>query len=105
MNIFLAQMAEEYAGQKILLIMDGAGWHKSGSLRVPDSIKIIILPPYSPELNPVERFWQHVKDNVLKNRIYESLEDLQTALSQYLHDLPTNVIQSVCQMHHLSHYL
>jgi transposase len=77
MNVYLEKMAERYANRKILLILDGAGWHKSKDLVVPENIKIVILPPYSPELNPVERLWQHIKGSVLKNRIYERLQDLQ----------------------------
>ena len=55
MNLFLQEMANTYKEEKILLVMDGAGWHKSVKLIVPVNIKIIYLPPYSPELNPVER--------------------------------------------------
>jgi transposase len=53
----------------VKLLVDGAGWHKAKDLAVPKNIKIIILPPYSRELNPIERLWQHIKDNVLKNHL------------------------------------
>jgi hypothetical protein len=48
MNVFLAEMAGKHVNEKVLLIMDGAGWHKSKKLVVPESIKIIFLPAYSP---------------------------------------------------------
>ena len=73
MNVFLDHMEKELDGEEILLVMDGAGWHKSKGLKIPKNIEIIYLPPYSPELNLVERLWSHIKDNVLKNRIYDNL--------------------------------
>ncbi len=44
-----------------ILIMDGAGWHKSKNLVIPKNIQIILLPPYCPELNPVKRLWRYIK--------------------------------------------
>jgi transposase len=105
MNVYLAQMAEQYAGQKILLIIDGAGWHRSKKLVIPESIKIVLLPPYSPELNPVERLWQHVKDNVLKNKVYESLQSLEDVVAMYMKNLTSQTIQSICNVSYLPHYL
>ena len=49
MNVFLAELSQEYSSDKLALIMDGAGWHKSSDLKVPENIKIFFLPPYSPE--------------------------------------------------------
>ena len=53
MSIFLEEFAKVNKDQKIVIVMDGAGWYKSKKLIVPNNIRIIILPPYSPELNPV----------------------------------------------------
>jgi transposase len=63
--------------------MDQAGWHKSISLIIPKNIKIIFLPPYSPELNPVERFWKHIKREVLHIVVYETLDKLAIAIEKY----------------------
>ena len=70
MNVFLAELSQEYSSDKLALIMDGAGWHKSSDLKVPENIKIFFLPPYSPELNPVERLWLYIKQRILSNKIY-----------------------------------
>lgn len=80
---------------KIILIMDQAGWHKN--LNVPSNIEIIFLPPYSPELNPVERLWKHIKDGILKNRVYSTLDILENHLIEYLKSLPSDTIKSVCK--------
>jgi transposase len=80
MNVFLSELSKEYPEERITLILDGAGWHKSRDLRIPDNIYIFYLPPYSPELNPVERLWLYIKSNILSNKIYEDLSDLELAL-------------------------
>jgi hypothetical protein len=69
MNAFLENLSKHYDGKKIALIIDGAGWHKSKRLKIPQNIDIFLLPAYSPELNPVERFWEFVKQNVMHNTI------------------------------------
>ena len=61
MNVFLGYIEKELGREEILLVMDGAGWHKSKGLKIPKNIEIIYLPPYSPELNPVERLWLYSK--------------------------------------------
>jgi len=54
MRIFLEEISRRHANEKIAIVLDGAGWHKSKSLDLPDNIRLIHLPAYSPELNPVE---------------------------------------------------
>jgi len=70
MNIFLEQMAEYLGKKKAVLVMDQAAWHKGEMLIIPENIKIIHLPPYSPELNPVEMLLQYIKNQTIKNKIY-----------------------------------
>jgi transposase len=55
MNIFLEKIAEQYKNKPMTIDMDGARCHHSKALQIPSNIEIIYLPPYSPELNPVER--------------------------------------------------
>jgi len=56
--------------------MDQAGWHSSAKLEVPDNITIVLFPPRSPELNPVENVWQFMRDNWLSNRVFTSYDDI-----------------------------
>lgn len=101
MNIFLLEMSKEYADEKIILVMDGAGWHKAKNLQVPDNIEIIIMPPYSPELNPVERFWQQIKQNTIKNQIYKNIKELKNAVSNFLNSLTAEAVKSICAISYL----
>ena len=67
-----------------VVIYDGAGFHfKQGAPALPDSIRILQLPPYCPELNPVEKLWDMLKDS-LCNQVFESLEELDQAATQFV---------------------
>jgi transposase len=100
MNEFLAQLSKEVADKQIILVMDGAGWHKSKSLVVPSNVEIIYLPPYSPELNPVEKFWQYIKSHVIKNKIYETLDQLEEAVCQFILALNPDSVKLTCSSRH-----
>ena len=55
------------------MTLDGTGWHTAGDKRkVPDNISLLALPPYSPELNPVENIWQYLRQNHLANRVFDT---------------------------------
>ena len=58
--------AERSPDQRIVLVMDGAGWHKGKALRVPSGITVLLLPPYSPELNPIENLWHYMRSHYLR---------------------------------------
>ena len=57
-----------------VVIMDRAGWHTTGQLNLPENLSIILLPPRSPELNPVENIWQYIRQNWLSNRVFEDYD-------------------------------
>ena len=63
-------------GAHAVLIVDQAGWHTTGKLVIPSNITLLLLPPRSPELNPVENIWQYMRDNWLSNRIFTSYETI-----------------------------
>ncbi len=84
MNLHLAEISTQIApGALAALICDGAGWHQSGGeLRVPDNIVLVALPPYSPELNPMENVWSYLRANKLSATIWDSYEDIIAACSE-----------------------
>jgi transposase len=98
MNLYLQEMAEYYKGEEIVLILDGAGWHKSKGLIIPKNITILHLPPYSPELNPVERFWLYVKSNVIRNKIFDSLEELENDVCNFLNVISSTSVAQICNI-------
>lgn len=101
MNKFLAEFAKYIGNQKIVIIMDGAGWHKSSLLQIPENMRIIFQPPYSPELNPIEKLWQYIKERTIKNQIFETLKEIEKVVCNYIQTLSPEIIKSVCKVTYL----
>ena len=76
-NLFLEQFAQLPAGVHAVLIWDGAGFHTGEDVVVPSNVSLIQLPPYSPELNPVENLWHYLRAHHWSNRLYRDYDALQ----------------------------
>ena len=77
MSAHLAEIAKTVAsGAHALLILDGAGWHGSAELEVPANITLLKLPPYSPELNPMENVWAYLRANKLAISVFDNYEQI-----------------------------
>ena len=85
-QVFLGRFAEAFPRSHNVLVLDNGQFHKAKKLSIPTGVQLKFLPPYSPELNPVERLWQDLKDT-LGFDFYKCLADLRqdarTALSRY----------------------
>ena len=92
MNLYLSHLRETYPGKRMILVMDQAGWHKAKELKVPEGIELEYLPPYSPELNPVERLWQWIRRHFCRNRMFDSLDQLENALVSEWHLLTQSIL-------------
>ena len=68
--------------EHVALVLDGAGWHRGKTLRVPANITLVPLPPYAPELNPVERVWLNLKERFLSVRLLNDYKAIVTAASR-----------------------
>jgi len=81
MNLHLIEISKAVTpGHHAVLVLDGAGWHQTGGrLQVPDNITLLHLPPYSPELNPVENIWQYLRQNHLSNRVFATYDAIVDA--------------------------
>jgi transposase len=60
-------------------VLDGAGWHGGHALVVPGNIPLVVLPPYSPELNPVENVWQYIRANWLAISVFDDYDTIDDA--------------------------
>lgn len=87
MNLFLAQVAQDFANYFIVMQVDQAGWHRANDLQVPENIRLIFQPAYSPEVNPVEHLWEELREKYLHNLAFPSLEQLIEVLCQGLNAL------------------
>ena len=98
MSAFLTILDRERKdGEHFVLIMDQAGWHKSRDLKLPEGITVLLLPAYSPELNPVENLWHYLRSHYLSNRSYEDYDALLAAGTDAYRKLTPEVIRSVCR--------
>lgn len=99
MNLHLAEISRSVAEDvHVALVLDGAGWHVSQGLKVPENITLVPLPPYSPELNVMETGWLYLKSHYLANRIYADHDALMdagcNAWNRFTQDRQR--VQSVC---------
>ena len=80
MQAFLDEFSKTIgAGEHVALVLDRAGWHGAKALCVPANITLVPLPPYSPELNPVERVWLYLKQRFLSHRVLENYDAILDA--------------------------
>jgi hypothetical protein len=90
MNVFLEELSGRYADDELVLVLDGASWHRSGGLVVPSNIRLVCLPPYSPELNPVEQLWKGLRSRFFGNAYFESLKAVEDHLVTALRWVESN---------------
>jgi transposase len=98
-NLFLEQFSRTLAADEhAAMIWDGAGFHVSRALQVPANVTLIQLPPYSPELNPVENLWHYLKSHFWSNRAYADYEELEQAAVDAWQKavLDAELMKSVC---------
>jgi transposase len=81
MNEHLKEISTQAApGAHAVLVLDGAGWHQTGGeLRVPDNVTLLHLPPYAPELNPMENVWEYLRANKLCARVWDTYDTIVEA--------------------------
>lgn len=70
--------------------MGSAGWHKARALTIPENIRILYLPPYSPKLNPVEYLWDDVREKEFPNRVFADMDTLELTLMHGLAKMENN---------------
>lgn len=104
MNYYLSELSQFYSNKRLILIMDQAGWHRSKELKIPKNIKILFLPPYSPELNPIEKLWEWIKKECTHNIFHNSLEELMDAVSKEFMNISKPNYKKLCNCSYLSYY-
>lgn len=91
MQLFIDEVAARHPHERIVMVVDGAGWHRSGALTLPDNLRLLFLPPYAPELNPVEHLWDELREKHFHNRVFDSLEALEDHLEAALCNLENDI--------------
>ena len=95
MNAYLDELSKAYSDDEILLVCDGAAWHKSNGLKKPSNIHITHIPPYTPEMNPIEQIWAELRKRGFRNEIFDTLADVVDRLCETINGLSAETIQSI----------
>ncbi|MEX0775228.1 MAG: IS630 family transposase [Phycisphaeraceae bacterium] len=104
MSEHLRMIAQEAGdGVHVVLVLDGAGWHKANDLKAPTHMTLLFLPPYSPELMPMERVWLWMKEHDLCNRVFEDEEAIDAACRDSGNKLTSERLKSITAMAGLTH--
>ena len=91
---FLQLFSETYPNELHIIQLDNGGLHRALSLNIPENIILLFQPPYSPQVNPIERLWQSLKEH-FKWINYGSVEELQEDLTKYLNKLNAPTIAKI----------
>ncbi len=82
-QLFMDQVSQAFSQSLNVLVLDNGRFHHAKSLEIPENIVLLFLPPYSPELNPIERFWQDLKTKLFL-QTYQTFEDMQAKVTEIL---------------------
>ena len=101
MTIFLREFSDYSQHYRIVMVMDGASWHKAKEFEVFENIRIIHQPPYSPEVNPVEHLWEHLREKYFRNGFWPTMDTLENELTNALIDVSKSkeTIQNLVSFH------
>jgi transposase len=87
MGLFLKEVAARHPDELMVMFLDGAGWHKARRLVVPANIRLVPLPPHSPQLNPVEHLWDEIREKWFPNKVFRTLDAVEDTLVEALVEL------------------
>jgi len=90
MNVFLEHVSRTFSQYFLVIQLDQAGWHSAKNLVIPENIRLIPQPAYSPELNPVEHIWEEIREKAFSNRVFASLDAVIDTLCDQLRQLEDN---------------
>jgi len=97
MSLFLLDLLDAWPDEPLLLVLDGAGWHKARSLPVPERLRLWLLPPHCPECNPGEHIGDEAREKGFANQLFATLADVEVRLKTQLEELATdsNLLRSL----------
>lgn len=86
-ELFTIEVGARHPDELVILVCDGAASHTTTTLRLPENVRILTLPPYSPELNPTEQLWDLIRERWFSNTTHPSLDAVEDHLAQALRQL------------------
>ena len=82
MQLFLDEVSARHPERRIIMVLDGASWHRSKALKPPSNMQLLSLPPYAPELNPVEHIWDELREKFFHNKAFDSMDAVEDQLQK-----------------------
>ena len=101
MNVYLKELQRAFPDKQLMLIMDQASWHTSDKLIEFENMQIIFLPPYSPELNPIEKLWWWLRKERIHNKVFKTIDDIMDSLEIEFRNLTPDTLLSLCRCSYL----
>lgn len=95
MNVFLKHLSLSYLDDRIVIVCDGAAWHKSGKLNTFPSIEVIFIPPYTTKMNPIEQIWRELRSRGFHNEVFQTLEKVVDGLCGIICNFSKAIIRSI----------
>lgn len=92
-SMFLEEVSSRHPDEYVIMFIDGAGWHTTKALVLPNNIAVSFLPPYSPELNPTEHIWNCIRENWFPNKTFNSLDAVEDTLVSALLSLENDPLR------------
>ena len=77
------------------MVLDNGAFHKAKKLKIPDNIKLVFLPPYSPELNPAEKMWAKLK-RYFTNKLFHSMEEISLFIDNAVNEITHDIVIATC---------
>jgi len=97
MNEFMQKLCDKYPNDLIILVCDNAGWHKSQYTVIPERLTLLHIPPYTPEMNPIEQLWREIRTSGFYNKYFDTIEKAKTNLRVTINKIPIETIKSITQ--------
>lgn len=93
-QMFVDHLSQTFADTLNVVILDNGRFHHAKTLKVPDNVVLLFLPPYCPELNPIERLWQDIKAKLF-SKAYQTLTQMQETITRILNGYSNTTISNI----------
>lgn len=101
-QVFLDEFSSMYRDTLNIVVLDNGRFHKAGALKIPENVVCVFLPPYSPELNPIERLWENMKCNMAW-KLFGNVEEQQNYVAIVLNSYDAQKIHSLTSYPYFVH--
>ena len=95
MNVYMDNLSKAYPDDLLFLVMDKASWHRSKALIVPQNIRILHIPPCTPEMNPIEQIWKELRKLGFRNELFKTLDNVVHRLCDTISSLSCATVKSI----------